>query len=170
MPYSYAVKKGKTPGVYKTWEECQEQVLGYKGSSHKKFKKESEALQFVLGNVATVSATVSINPSNNETAKEASSSSSGSVVEKTRTKTPTYENIKTPSPAVTRDKAKRRQQQEKAQELQRWSPLEEIRRINQQARFSNYYTATPPLPQPTINTPINKEEANFIANDQDVHK
>ncbi|GAB1604283.1 ribonuclease H1 [Argonauta hians] len=45
MPF-YAVKKGRTPGVYNTWTECQEQVNGFYGAKFKKFNTEEEALAF----------------------------------------------------------------------------------------------------------------------------
>ena len=33
----YAVRIGRTPGVYKTWDECKEQTQGYPGAVFKKF-------------------------------------------------------------------------------------------------------------------------------------
>ena len=48
MPY-YAVKKGRTPGVYLTWDECKKQVDGFAGAIFKKFNRENEALDFVNG-------------------------------------------------------------------------------------------------------------------------
>lgn len=47
MKKYYAVKKGKTPGIYGTWDECKEQVSGYSGAEYKKFNTESEALEFI---------------------------------------------------------------------------------------------------------------------------
>lgn len=45
----YAVKSGKTPGVYRTWEECKAQVDGFPNSAYKKFKTEDEAKAFIEG-------------------------------------------------------------------------------------------------------------------------
>jgi len=45
----YAVKEGRQPGVYNTWDECFEQVNGYSGAVYKKFKVEADARAFVLG-------------------------------------------------------------------------------------------------------------------------
>ncbi|CAI9732839.1 ribonuclease H1-like isoform X2 [Octopus vulgaris] len=45
MPF-YAVKKGRVPGVYETWTECQEQINGFYGAKFKKFSTEEEALAF----------------------------------------------------------------------------------------------------------------------------
>lgn len=43
----YAVKFGRTPGVYKTWSECEEQTKGFKGAIFKSFATHGEALTFV---------------------------------------------------------------------------------------------------------------------------
>lgn len=45
----YAVRVGKTPGVYLTWEACKEQVDGYAGALHKSFSSMEEAKQYVDG-------------------------------------------------------------------------------------------------------------------------
>lgn len=43
----YAVKIGKTPGVYETWAECQNQINGFSGAVYKGFATKQEALAFV---------------------------------------------------------------------------------------------------------------------------
>lgn len=43
----YAVKAGKTPGIYRTWEECKSQVEGYSNAVFKGFSTEEEAMEFV---------------------------------------------------------------------------------------------------------------------------
>lgn len=43
----YAVRKGRNVGVYTTWNECQDQVSGYKGAEFKSFKTKEEAESFV---------------------------------------------------------------------------------------------------------------------------
>lgn len=45
----YAVKIGKTPGVYETWTECQNQINGVSGAIYKGFTTKEEALAFVGG-------------------------------------------------------------------------------------------------------------------------
>ena len=45
----YAVKNGRVPGVYKTWDECKNQTSGYSGAAFKSFPTEEEAKAFVLG-------------------------------------------------------------------------------------------------------------------------
>ena len=48
----YAMYKGKVPGLYDEWHECEAQVTGFKGASHKGFKSREEAeasyLRFTL--------------------------------------------------------------------------------------------------------------------------
>ena len=45
----YAVKVGKVPGVYETWDECKDCVEGYPGAKYKSFLTEDEALAFING-------------------------------------------------------------------------------------------------------------------------
>ena len=42
----YAVKKGRTPGVYQSWTECKAMVDGFPGAVYKSFKNKEEALAF----------------------------------------------------------------------------------------------------------------------------
>lgn len=46
----YAVKVGKTPGIYFTWADCSAQVTGYKGAKFKSFPTVEEALEFIGDN------------------------------------------------------------------------------------------------------------------------
>lgn len=43
----YAVANGRKPGIYKTWEACQEQVSGFSKAKFKKFPSLSEAEHFI---------------------------------------------------------------------------------------------------------------------------
>ena len=43
----YAVKVGRTPGIYLTWADCSSQVIGYKGAKFKSFITIEEALAFI---------------------------------------------------------------------------------------------------------------------------
>lgn len=45
MPF-YAVKRGRVPGVYESWAECQNQIDGYAGAKFKKFSTEEDAYAF----------------------------------------------------------------------------------------------------------------------------
>ena len=48
----YAVKKGKTPGIYLTWNDCKAQTDGYSGAIYKSFQSAEEAENFVRGTAA----------------------------------------------------------------------------------------------------------------------
>ena len=43
----YAVKCGRKPGIYKTWAECQKQVIKYPGAIFKSFNTMEEANRFL---------------------------------------------------------------------------------------------------------------------------
>lgn len=43
------MKKGKTPGIYLTWDDCKVQTEGYSGAIYKSFQSMEEAEQFVRG-------------------------------------------------------------------------------------------------------------------------
>ena len=50
MAKFYAVKKGEKTGIFSTWDECKEQVTGFKGAVYKSFKTLSEAEAFLERN------------------------------------------------------------------------------------------------------------------------
>ncbi|MED6157456.1 hypothetical protein PIB30_023187 [Stylosanthes scabra] len=43
----YAVKAGRVKGVYTSWKDCAEQVLGYSGAQFKGFKNLEDALAYM---------------------------------------------------------------------------------------------------------------------------
>lgn len=45
----YAVRKGKAPGIYMTWNDCKSQVDGFSGAEYKSFASLEEAAAFVDG-------------------------------------------------------------------------------------------------------------------------
>ncbi|MBQ1491826.1 MAG: ribonuclease H family protein [Blautia sp.] len=45
----YAVRKGRNPGIYKTWKECQQQVTGFSGAEFRGFVTLPEAEEFMQG-------------------------------------------------------------------------------------------------------------------------
>lgn len=45
----YAVRKGRQPGIYYSWAECQNQIHGFSGAEYKSFKTEGEALTYLKG-------------------------------------------------------------------------------------------------------------------------
>ena len=61
----YVVKKGITPGIYLTWDDCKKMVDGYPGAVYKGFATLAEAEAFLNGNVAggTLSGTTRVSAS-----------------------------------------------------------------------------------------------------------
>lgn len=48
-PRFYAVRKGYQPGIYNTWDECQEQVKGFPGLECKSFTNRVDAEDYMNG-------------------------------------------------------------------------------------------------------------------------
>ena len=51
----YAVKAGRIPGIYRTWDEVKEQVNGYSGAIYKSFETLQEAELFISNSIEQVS-------------------------------------------------------------------------------------------------------------------
>lgn len=51
----YAVRTGLKPGIYKTWDECKSNTMGYPGAVFKSFPTEKEALEFLKGHTVSES-------------------------------------------------------------------------------------------------------------------
>jgi hypothetical protein len=49
----YAVKRGRRPGIYRTWEECERQVEGFSHCEFKSFKSEWEAQRYLWASTQT---------------------------------------------------------------------------------------------------------------------
>lgn len=47
MAKYYAVKQGRKPGIYSSWDECKKQVEKYKGAIYKSFVSLDEAKNFI---------------------------------------------------------------------------------------------------------------------------
>ena len=45
----YAVKKGRNPGIYTSWDSCLKEVKGYSGAIYKSFKTKEEAESYMAG-------------------------------------------------------------------------------------------------------------------------
>ncbi len=45
----YAVRKGRAPGLYDTWEACRQQITGYSGAEYKGFASREEAKRYLDG-------------------------------------------------------------------------------------------------------------------------
>lgn len=61
----YAVRFGKNPGVYNSWNECKKQVSGFKGAIYKKFSTEISAVEFCKNKDKTYNVLKKINKCNN---------------------------------------------------------------------------------------------------------
>ncbi len=44
----YAVRRGRTPGIYRTWDSCEKQVEGFSGCEFKSFKTKEGAHQYMM--------------------------------------------------------------------------------------------------------------------------
>ncbi|WEV70984.1 ribonuclease H family protein [Lactobacillus sp. ESL0785] len=50
----YAVKKGRTPGIYRTWAAAEKQITGFSGAEYKSFTKITDATEYLNWNQETV--------------------------------------------------------------------------------------------------------------------
>ncbi|WFD32063.1 ribonuclease H [Malassezia sp. CBS 17886] len=50
----YAVRMGRSPGIYETWDDCRAQVSGFPGCVYKSFPSRGDAQAFVAGRPARV--------------------------------------------------------------------------------------------------------------------
>lgn len=48
----YAVRKGRKPGIYTSWDICKSQVHGFAGAEYKSFPTKEEAQRYIEGNAA----------------------------------------------------------------------------------------------------------------------
>lgn len=48
----YAVKIGKTPGIYMNWDDCKAQVEHYPGAQYKSFGTPNEAEKYISGDIS----------------------------------------------------------------------------------------------------------------------
>lgn len=48
-PAFYAVRVGRSPGIYSTWDECEAQIKSFPGARYKKFPTAQQAQEFITG-------------------------------------------------------------------------------------------------------------------------
>ncbi len=48
----YVVRKGRTPGIYLTWNDCKAQIDGFSGAEYKSFMTSEQAAAYVEGEAA----------------------------------------------------------------------------------------------------------------------
>lgn len=58
----YAVASGRVPGIYTTWNDCQKQVIGYKGARYKSFPTREAAEAYINGTEITAEAEKDVIP------------------------------------------------------------------------------------------------------------
>ena len=54
----YAVRAGRKTGIFETWNECQAQIIGFKGAAFKGFMTLEEAKTYLQGDTAAAAAPV----------------------------------------------------------------------------------------------------------------
>lgn len=47
----YAVKKGRHPGIYTTWKDCQKEIDHFKDAKFKSFDAKKEALAYLKNKI-----------------------------------------------------------------------------------------------------------------------
>ena len=50
----YAVKRGRNPGIYTSWDSCLKEVKGFSNASYKSFKKKEDAIAFMEDKKETI--------------------------------------------------------------------------------------------------------------------
>lgn len=45
MPRYYVIFSGRQPGIYQSWHECSQQVLGVRGSVYKRYNTYGDAVR-----------------------------------------------------------------------------------------------------------------------------
>lgn len=63
---TYAVRKGRQPGIYYSWPEAEKQVNGFPGAEYKSFSRESDALNYLKLDPADPQNTVKQEPEYNK--------------------------------------------------------------------------------------------------------
>lgn len=97
----YVVWNGPSPGVYSSWEACQEAVSGVSGAKYKSFKSQAEAEDaFEMGEEAYEEAKASDDSTSNSSSKSGNSGNSGSTCDISKPIRPAYNPAKLPAEAI----------------------------------------------------------------------
>ena len=86
----YAVKNGKKNGIYRTWDECKVNVLGFPGAEYKGFCSDTEAKRYLDGDTKVPHETIYASPvcnkpvvvSDSEQTKVQTAASAGEILTK----------------------------------------------------------------------------------------
>lgn len=97
----YVVWNGPSPGVYSSWEACQEAVSGVSGAKYKSFKSQAEAEDaFEMGEEAYEEAKASDDSTSNSSSKSGNSGNSSSSCDISKPIRPAYNPAKLPAEAI----------------------------------------------------------------------
>ena len=97
----YVVWNGPSPGVYSSWEACQEAVSGVSGAKYKSFKSQAEAEDaFEMGEEAYEEAKASDDSTSNNSSKSGNSGNPGSSCDTSKPIRPAYNPAKLPAEAI----------------------------------------------------------------------
>ena len=97
----YVVWNGPSPGVYSSWEACQEAVSGVSGAKYKSFKSQAEAEDaFEMGEEAYEEANACDDRTSNNSSKSGNSGNSGSSCDISKPIRPAYNPAKLPAEAI----------------------------------------------------------------------
>ena len=97
----YVVWNGPSPGVYSSWEACQEAVSGVSGAKYKSFKSQAEAEDaFEMGEEAYEEANACDDRTSNNSSKSGNSGNSGSSCDTSKPIRPAYNPAKLPAEAI----------------------------------------------------------------------
>ena len=97
----YVVWNGPSPGVYSSWEACQEAVSGVSGAKYKSFKSQAEAEDaFEMGEEAYEETKASDDSTSNSSSKSGNSGNSGSSCDISKPIRPAYNPAKLPAEAI----------------------------------------------------------------------
>ena len=97
----YVVWNGPSPGVYSSWEACQEAVSGVSGAKYKSFKSQAEAEDaFEMGEEAYEEAKACDDSTSNNSSKSGNSGNSSSSCDISMPIRPAYNPAKLPAEAI----------------------------------------------------------------------
>ena len=97
----YVVWNGPSPGVYSSWEACQEAVSGVSGAKYKSFKSQAEAEDaFEMGEEAYEEAKACDDSTSNNSSKSGNSGNPGSSCDISKPIRPAYNPAKLPAEAI----------------------------------------------------------------------
>lgn len=97
----YVVWNGPSPGVYSSWEACQEAVSGVSGAKYKSFKSQAEAEDaFEMGEEAYEEANACDDSTSNSSSKSGNSGNPGSSCDISKPIRPAYNPAKLPAEAI----------------------------------------------------------------------